>query len=171
MFVSLPKISLTQSAEIPFLGITLKREQLSYTQCNYCVLDAKGNLIFSAISAEAPYNNESMCHVKNDGRANMYLATDQEIINGFSRLLVDLRFNPKVSRALRPAINDALKNKLVRVPAPARDHEGKIIEGRFTEVVGRCEFVGINLHLDNVLQITINRMPIYLKSYLEIEVL
>lgn len=66
---------------------------------------------------------------------------------------------------------DFLLNKRVRVKMTARDNQGRETPGKFTHVVGNCDFVGPNENLDIPLVIVVSRMPIEVKSVNDIELL
>ena len=61
--------------------------------------------------------------------------------------------------------------KIVKVKTPERDNKGKVIPGKFTKVLGTCQFFGPNPHLDNELTVVIDRMPIIIQKYSDVELI
>lgn len=66
---------------------------------------------------------------------------------------------------------DFLLGRRVRVKMTARDNFGRRTPGRYTTVTGECQFIGPNEHMGHALQITVDRMPIEVKSMKDVELL
>lgn len=75
---------------------------------------------------------------------------------------------------LREMVDNITTNyvgKIVKAKVPARDDKGKIIPGKFTKVLGKCDFFGRNPHLDNEITVVIDRMPIKVEKYTDVELI
>lgn len=59
--------------------------------------------------------------------------------------------------------------KTVKVPVPKRDDKGKVIPGKFSSVIGKCQYFGPNPLDNNNLIVVVDRMPIKVKKYSDVE--
>lgn len=105
-------MSLTQTQKFPFKSLFIERQYSSVTQSSYSVVTPDGKVVVSGFSAEAPYNNEALCHVKYDGRKDVWAKTDQELTEDVAAFIgtVDICINGKLVEKLLKAIQQHTKN-------------------------------------------------------------
>ena len=61
-----------------------------------------------------------------------------------------------------------LKDKMIKVPIPARDRYGKIINGKETYIYGKCNFLGYGIW---GLQVVVNNTPVPIQNLSQIELI